>query len=94
MSKPTQRIEDDRFLRGAGRFTDDITPPGTVYAAFVRSPHAHADILSIDTDDACALASVVSIITGADLVAAGLGTIKPLVTRPRDDGKPIWAPPR
>ena len=94
MSKPTQRIEDDRFLRGAGRFTDDITPPGTVYAAFVRSPHAHADILSIDTDDACALASVVSIITGADLVAAGLGTIKPIVTRPRDDGKPMWAPPR
>jgi len=94
MNKPTQRIEDDRFLRGGGSYTDDITPPGTAFAVFLRSPHAHAGIVSIDTDDACALAGVLGVYSGADLVAAGLGTIKPIVSRPRDDGKPMWAPPR
>ncbi|MDH3196599.1 MAG: xanthine dehydrogenase family protein molybdopterin-binding subunit, partial [Hyphomicrobiales bacterium] len=94
MNKPTQRIEDDRFVRGAGRFSDDITPPGTVFAAFVRSPHAHAEIVSIDAEDAGALAGVISIITGADLVAAGLGKIEPIMTRPRDDGRLMWVPPR
>ena len=94
MNKPKQRIEDDRFLRGAGFYSDDITLPGAAFAVFVRSPHAHADIVSIDTKDACALPGVVSVITGADLVAAGLGKIKPMVNRPRDDGRPMWVPPR
>ena len=94
MTTPTQRLEDDRFVRGGGSYTDDISLPGTAFAVFVRSPHAHADIVSIDTDDARALAGVLAVYTGADMVAAGLGTIKPNVARPRGDGTPMWVPPR
>ncbi len=58
--------EDERLLRGQGRFTDDI--PGPAYeCCFVRSPHAHARILSIDTSAARALAGVVAVYTAADL---------------------------
>ena len=94
MNKPTQRIEDDRFVRGAGSYTDDIALPGMAFAVFVRSPHAHADIVSIDTKDACEFPGILRIITGADLVTAGLGAIMPNVARPRDDGTPMWVPPR
>ena len=44
-----RRKEDDRLLRGQGAFSDDINIPGTVWAHFVRSPHAHAHILNIDS---------------------------------------------
>ena len=47
-----KRREDPRFLTGRARFTDDITLPGTVYAAFVRSPYAHATIRGIDASRA------------------------------------------
>jgi carbon-monoxide dehydrogenase large subunit len=43
------RLEDLRLVRGAGRYSDDISMPGQAYAVFVRSPHAHADIGRIDT---------------------------------------------
>src|SRR6266850_101777 len=47
-----RRLEDPRFLRGEGRFVDDVTLPGALHAAFLRSPHAHATIVSIRTEDA------------------------------------------
>ncbi len=62
-----RRLEDRALLTGAGRFLDDIALPGTLHAAFVRSPHAHAKILSIDTGDAAKLDGVRAILTGADL---------------------------
>ena len=43
-----RRKEDPRFLTGRGLYTDDVRLPGTVHAAFVRSPHAHARIVGID----------------------------------------------
>ena len=89
-----RRIEDPTLLRGEGRFTDDLTLPGQCWAAFVRSPHAHARIAAIDAAAALAMPGVRAVHTGADLVAAG---VKPLAFPPsfkRPDGSTATAPPR
>jgi aerobic carbon-monoxide dehydrogenase large subunit len=62
-----KRREDPRFLRGEGRFVDDLTLPGILHAAFVRSPHAHARIAGIRTTAAAAAPGVVRVFTFADL---------------------------
>ncbi|MBL8511658.1 MAG: xanthine dehydrogenase family protein molybdopterin-binding subunit, partial [Betaproteobacteria bacterium] len=62
-----KRKEDARFLTGAGQYTDDITLPRQTYAAFLRSPHAHATIKNIDLTAAQAAPGVVAIFTGRDL---------------------------
>src|SRR5438105_15830698 len=61
------RKEDPRYLRGEGRYVDDMTLPGTLHAAFVRSPHAHARIAGVRGDEARALAGVAHVFTFADL---------------------------
>ncbi len=61
------RLEDDALLRGQGRFLDDIPVEGVLHACFVRSPHAHARILSMDLADARALPGVVAVFAQADL---------------------------
>ena len=70
-----RRIEDAALLAGGGRFTDDLALPGQAHLAFLRSPHAHARILSMDTAPALAVPGVVAVITGEDLAAAG---VKPM----------------
>jgi carbon-monoxide dehydrogenase large subunit len=62
-----KRAEDPRILTGAGRYVDDIKLPGMLHAAFVRSPLAHARVLSVDASAARALPGVVAVLTGADL---------------------------
>jgi carbon-monoxide dehydrogenase large subunit len=62
-----RRIEDDALLRGRGRFVDDIAPPGVLHAAFVRSPHAHALIRSIEKAPALSLPGVHAVLTLDDL---------------------------
>jgi aerobic carbon-monoxide dehydrogenase large subunit len=62
-----RRREDPRFLRGEGRFVDDITLPGMLHAAYLRSPHAHARIRSIDTARARTMPGVAAVYTHADL---------------------------
>src|SRR5262245_3019064 len=62
-----KRREDPRFLRGEGRFIDDVTVPSMLHAAFLRSPHAHARIVRIDTARAAAAAGVVRVLTFRDL---------------------------
>lgn len=62
-----KRVEDKRFLTGKGRYTDDIKLPGMTYACFVRSPHAHAEINSIDITTASSMPGVIKIITGKDV---------------------------
>jgi carbon-monoxide dehydrogenase large subunit len=62
-----RRIEDPALLRGKGRYADDIELPGLLHAAFVRSPHAHALIRSIETDTARAMPGVVAVLTAKDL---------------------------
>jgi aerobic carbon-monoxide dehydrogenase large subunit len=67
-----KRREDDRFIRGAGTYVDDIRLPGMLHMAILRSPVAHARIVSIDSSAATALPGVVAVITGNDLVAHNL----------------------
>jgi CO/xanthine dehydrogenase Mo-binding subunit len=67
IGKSINRVEDPRFLRGEGRYLDDIVLPHMTHAAIVRSPHAHARIVSIDASRAEALPGVVRVVTGADV---------------------------
>lgn len=60
------RVEDIRFITGKGCYTDDFKVPGMTHAAFVRSPHAHAKILSVDTSEATSMPGVIGILTGQD----------------------------
>src|SRR5499427_1017977 len=62
-----KRSEDPRILTGAGRYVDDIKLPGMLHAAFVRSPLAHAHVVSVDVSAARALPGVVAVFTGAEL---------------------------
>jgi aerobic carbon-monoxide dehydrogenase large subunit len=64
---PVQRVEDQRILRGRGRYMDDMVLPGMVHAAFVRSPHPHARITRVDTSAAKALSGVVAVFTAEDV---------------------------
>ncbi|HYW02866.1 MAG TPA: xanthine dehydrogenase family protein molybdopterin-binding subunit [Gammaproteobacteria bacterium] len=68
-----KRREDDRFLTGRGHYTDDISLPHQTWAYFVRSPHAHARIRSIDTAAARKAPGVVAVFTGDDLAADEIG---------------------
>ncbi|HXV92886.1 MAG TPA: xanthine dehydrogenase family protein molybdopterin-binding subunit, partial [Pseudonocardia sp.] len=61
------RKEDPALLTGRGRYVDDITLPGTVHMAFVRSFSAHARIVSLDTAEAAAMPGVLGVWTAADL---------------------------
>jgi aerobic carbon-monoxide dehydrogenase large subunit len=70
---PVRRKEDRRFITGKGHYTDDINRPGQTYAFFVRSPHAHATIKSIDARIAAAMPGVVAVLTGAELAADKIG---------------------
>ena len=67
IGKSVKRVEDKRFITGMGRYTDDIILPQQTYASFVRSPYAHAKILSVDVSAAKAMPGVVAIYTGADV---------------------------
>ena len=67
-----KRKEDARFIRGKGKYLDDITLPGMVHGAILRSPYAHATINSIDTSEALALDGVLAVVTAKDLETLGL----------------------
>ena len=66
------RKEDPRFVRGLGRYLDDVQLPGMLHLAILRSPLAHARIVSIDTSAAAAHPKVKAVVTGNDLAAQGL----------------------
>jgi aerobic carbon-monoxide dehydrogenase large subunit len=79
LGRPLPRREDDHHLRGRGRFTDDVRSSdaaGTLHAALLRSPYAHARIRSISVDRARKVPGVVAVVTGVDLV----GSVSPLPT--------------
>ncbi|HEY9056270.1 MAG TPA: xanthine dehydrogenase family protein molybdopterin-binding subunit, partial [Aurantimonas sp.] len=69
------RKEDRRFITGRGRYVDDMSVPGMKYAAFVRSPHAHAKITGIDKAGAEAMPGVIGILTGEQLQGDGIGNL-------------------
>jgi carbon-monoxide dehydrogenase large subunit len=85
------RKEDHRFLRGRGRYTADIVLDRQAHAAFVRSPHGHATIGSVDVSAAQAAPGVIAVLTGKDWAGDGIGGI-PCGFAP--DGGPQNAPPR
>jgi carbon-monoxide dehydrogenase large subunit len=88
-----ERKEDYRFLTGAGQYTDDISLPGQAYAAFVRSPHAHAVLKKINVEKARKAPGVLAVYTGADLAAAKVGGLPCgwLITDVK--GQPMKEPP-
>jgi carbon-monoxide dehydrogenase large subunit len=90
---PVRRREDQRFLTGQGRYVDDITLPGQLYAHIVRSPHAHARIASIDTAAARSAPGVVAVYTGADMAAAGVSSLPCGWLIHNKDGSPMTEPP-
>jgi len=72
IGQSVKRVEDARFIRGKGNYVDDLQLPGMLHLVMLRSPHAHARILSIDTTAASALPGVVAVITGEALAAHNL----------------------
>jgi carbon-monoxide dehydrogenase large subunit len=89
-----RRLEDGPLLAGAGRFSNDEALPGQAHLVFLRSPHAHARIASIDTSAARAMPGVVAILTGEDVAAAGLKSLGVALPFKRPDGSDLAAPPR
>jgi carbon-monoxide dehydrogenase large subunit len=88
-----QRKEDYRFLTGAGQYTDDVTLPNQTYAAFVRSPHAHAKIKSVKIDQAKKAPGVLAVYTGEDIAAAKLGGLPCGWLITDVNGQPMKEPP-
>ncbi|MDE0386876.1 MAG: xanthine dehydrogenase family protein molybdopterin-binding subunit [Defluviicoccus sp.] len=89
-----RRLEDRRFLTGRGNFVSDRAVAGALHCRFVRSDHAHADILGIDAAAALDLPGVVAVLTGADMAADGVGSMPCLWKVPTKDGTPMAEPPR
>ena len=87
-----RRREDRRFVTGDGQYTDDVVLPGQTYGVFLRSPHAHARIRSIDLDAAKKAPGVVDIITGADLADAKVGGLPCGWLIHSKDGAPMKEP--
>src|ERR1700745_2853688 len=75
IGQPVRRKEDLRLLTGRGRFGDDLALPRMAHAVIMRSPHAHARIVSVDKRAALAAPGVLAVLTGADYLADGLGPI-------------------
>src|SRR5450755_1630941 len=89
VGQPVRRKEDDTLVRGKGKYTDDFSLPGQVYAWIVRSSHAHGILRGIDTEAAKAMPGVLGVWTGADLASANYGPYTcglPLKSR---DGSPL-----
>ena len=87
-----KRREDPRLITGGATYTDDLKLPNMAYAAFVRSPHAHARIKSVDKAAASAAAGVVAVFAGADLVGK-VGNIPTAWLVPNSDLKTPAHPP-
>jgi len=94
VGQSVRRVEDARLLHGLGRYSDDMDVPRQAYAVLVRSPHAHARIVRIDTRGALKSPGVLAVLTGADVAADGLGNLPTDRTRKRRDGTPAFATPR
>ncbi|TME30264.1 MAG: carbon monoxide dehydrogenase, partial [Chloroflexi bacterium] len=86
-----RRKEDPRFIRGIGKYIDDVKLPGMLYMDIVRSPYAHARITRIDSSEALKVPGVAAVVTGKELEAAGLAWMPTLMSDtqmvlPRDHG--------
>ncbi|TCH96682.1 xanthine dehydrogenase family protein molybdopterin-binding subunit [Roseococcus sp. SYP-B2431] len=86
LSQSVRRIEDPRLLKGDGLYTGDIQVTGEAHAYILRSPHAHARIVSIDTAAAKAMPGVVGVFTHADMAADGVGEVPCVIPMKNIDG--------
>jgi len=91
IGEPVKREEDLRLLRGRGRYADDVSAHRQAHAHVLRSPHAHAEIRSVDVTAARAAPGVLAVLTGKELAERGLGTLKPGFVGKRADGSPGYA---
>jgi carbon-monoxide dehydrogenase large subunit len=94
LGKPLRRREDARLLRGGGRYVDDIQLPGMAWCVFVRSPHAHAAIRSVNTQAAAQIPGVLLTLTVNDWDKAGHGELTVVHPMPFSDGRPMNSAPR
>ncbi len=88
------RREDPRLLQGRGRYFDDLNLADQLYAAIVRSPHAHADIRDIGTRVALQMPGVHAVLTGEDYRADRLGSLPSMAPYKKRDGSRMFLPPR
>ena len=93
IGQPVRRVEDNRLLTGAGRYTGDIVLDGQVWGHVLRSPHAHAAIRSLDPSPARAIPGVLAVYTADDIRRAKLGSIKCLAPATQPDGSAQPLPP-
>ena len=93
IGQSVRRREDRRFITGAANYTDDVVLQGQTFGVFLRSPHAHARIRSIDLAAAKAAPGVIDIITGADLADAKVGGLPCGWLIHSKDGTPMKEPP-
>jgi carbon-monoxide dehydrogenase large subunit len=94
MGQSVSRVEDPRLVQGLGRYSDDVNLPRQAYAVVVRSPHAHARVVAIETAAARQSPGALAVLTGAELAADGVGHLPTDATRKRRDGSPAFTPPR
>src|SRR5258705_241122 len=95
LGSPLRRKEDQRLVTGRGRYVEDLRFPGMLHAAFVRSPHAHARVRSIDTAAARALGGVIAVYTARDLPECAR-PIPPSIAAPagfKPTAQPVFADP-
>jgi carbon-monoxide dehydrogenase large subunit len=83
------RNEDPVLLQGRGRYTDDISLPGQLWAVMVRSPYAHGTITAIETEAAKEIPDVLGVFTGADLAGGGYGPMRCVLPLKNRDGSPL-----
>jgi carbon-monoxide dehydrogenase large subunit len=94
LGQPVSRIEDLTLVRGAGRYADDVRLDNEAHAYVLRSPHAHAKLLRLNTAAARKAPGVLAVLTGADVKADGLGNIPCMIPLNNADGTPRGETPR
>ncbi|HEX3652578.1 MAG TPA: xanthine dehydrogenase family protein molybdopterin-binding subunit [Rhizomicrobium sp.] len=94
IGQSARRTEDIRFVTGRGQYTEDLHFDGEAHVAFLRSPHAHARILSIDTSAVEAAPGVIGVLTWKDVEAAGANPMPCLAPLQSRDGSPIKKTPK
>lgn len=93
IGQPVRREEDPRLLTGRGEFLNDVNLYRQAHAYVLRSPHAHARIVSIDTSAARAAPGVLCVLTGEDWAAENFGSLPCEEIRTKQDGSPMFHPP-
>ena len=86
LAQPVRRVEDPRLLKGIGKYTDDYSLPGEAHGVVLRSPHACAKILSVDTSGAEGMPGVLAVVTGKELNEAGIGNRPCMIPLKNRDG--------